>query len=216
MGLLNQQPQGQPPVDPSQVDPSQADPTQGADSAPEEGGDSNVSPEEQQQYDTFVQKAAELIYGDGKVRPEILQSLAPAREPAKDPKGGNPAVLALANTAVQIVSKLDSSSKQAGFQVSDDVLYHGGSEVVEMLAEIAQHAGFHDYTEHEIQGAFFQAVDDYRPIAEEMGRTDQQTLKGQFQQVVDADQKGELNQLLPGIDQKGQGKQQPGGKSEGY
>jgi hypothetical protein len=86
-------------------------------------------------------------------------------------------VLALANTAVQIVSKLDASAKEAGQQIPDDILYHAGSEIVGMLAEVAEAANIHNYSEDEIQGAFFQAVDQYRPIAEADGRTDQNTLK---------------------------------------
>lgn len=161
---------------------------------------SNVSPEEQAEYDTFVQKAGEIIYGEGEVMPEILESLAPAREPAQDPAAGNTAVQALANTAVQVVQKLDVASKEAGAQVSDDVLYHGGAEVVEMLAEVAEEGGIYTFTEEEIQGAFFQAVDSYRSIAQAMGRTDEETLKQQFGEVVAADEQGKLGELLPGAE----------------
>jgi hypothetical protein len=113
-------------------------------------------------------------------------------------------VLALANTAVQIVSKLDASAKEAGQPISDDVLYHAGSEIVGMLAEVAEAANIHNYSDDEIQGAFYQALDQYRPIAEEMGRTDDATLKSQFGQILDADAQGQLGQVLPGIDQPGQ------------
>jgi hypothetical protein len=115
---------------------------------------------------------------------------------------GNPAVLALANTAVQIVSKLDASAKEAGAPIADDVLYHAGSEIVGMLAEISEAAKIHDYSEEEIQGAFYQAVDLYRPIAEADGRTDDKTLKSQFGDILNADSQGQLGQLLPGVDQQ--------------
>jgi hypothetical protein len=173
----------------------------------------NVSPEEQQIYDQVVGKAADIIYGKGKVMPEIVEALKPAKgtptgegeedqaQPEGQGKVGNPAVLALANTAVQIVQKLDVAAKDAGQPIPDDVLYHAGSEVVEMLAEVAEAAGFHDYSEEEINGAFLQAVDLYRPIAEEMGRTSSDQLKQQFGEIEQADQQGQLGQLLPGIDQ---------------
>jgi hypothetical protein len=197
-----QPPQSAAPAAPDQAAPDQAQP----------GEDSNVSPEEQQIYDTVMAKAGDIIYGKGKVMPQIVDALKPAREPAKDPAAGNPAVLALANTATQIVSKLDASSKEAGQQIPDDVLYHAGSEIVGMLAEVAEAAGIHDYSEDEINGAFLQAVDNYRPIAEEMGRTDDATLKSQFNDILNADAHGQLGQLLPGLGdqpQTGQDQQQP-------
>jgi hypothetical protein len=252
--------------------PSQDAPAPDDSQAAQPGDDqeSNVSPEEQQQYETVMHKAADIIYGNGKVMPEILKALEPAKDAPPAPQGdgdgadaesaaedqgesqpmpgdgdgtdtegggedqgegqppapgdqggqqagkGNPAVMALANTATQVVQKLDTSAKEANFQISDDVLYHAGAEIVGMLAEIAEAANIHSYSEEEIQGAFFQAVDNYRPIAERMGRTDDQTLKAQFGQIVQADEQGKLGELLPGADsQQGaqpqpEGQQQPG------
>lgn len=164
--------------------------------------ESNVSPEEQAQYETFVTKAADIIYGEGKVMPEILEALSPGKDapaPGEQREGGNPAVIALANTAVQVIQKLDVASHEANAPVSDDVLYHGGVEVIEMLAEVAEAAGIHAYTEEELNGALFQAVDDYRPIAIAMGRTNDETLKGQFSEALDADAQGRLGDLLPGM-----------------
>lgn len=209
MGLMPTPTQG-PTQGPPFADPNA--PAQGA----QQEDQSNVSPEEQQAYDTVMGKAAELIYGKGQVMPQIVDALKPAKsadeKPDDEGKGGNPAVLALANTAVQVVSKLDASSKEQGFQIPDDVLYHAGSEIVAMLAEVAEAAGIHDYSEEEINGAFLQAVDNYRPIAEQMGRTDDATLKQQFGEIEQADEQGQLGQLLPGIDQvTGQQAQSPQG-----
>lgn len=158
----------------------------------------NVSPEEQAEYETFVTKASDIIHGgkSEKVMPEILQALQPAKEGATDK--GNPAVLALAQTAVSVVQKLDDAATQAGTPISDDVLYHGTTEVLGMLGDIAQAAGIHDYTEDEMGGAMFQAIDLYRPIAIETGRTSEETLKGQFGEVVQADEAGKLGDVLPG------------------
>lgn len=172
----------------------------------ESGEESNVSPEEQQIYDQVMDKASQLIYGDGKVMPEILESLKPAQEPAQDPAGGNPAVLALANTATQIIQKLDTSSREQNVTIPDDVLYHAGTEIIELLAEVAEKAGFHDYSEDELNGALVQTVDNYRPIAEEMGRTDADTLKQQFGEIQQADEQGKLGEMLPGLGAKEGGK----------
>lgn len=197
MGLMPQQTQGPPFADPNA--PVQPQPQPGADEQ------SNVSPEEQAIYDTVMKQAGKLIYGEGKVMPEIIESLKPGdAQPTGDEQAdaakGNPAVLSLANTATQIVSKLDASAKEAGQPIPDEVLYHAGSEVVSMLAEVAEAAKLHDYSEEEINGAFLQAVDNYRPIAEAMGRTDQDTLKQQFGEVVAADEQGQLGSILPGLD----------------
>lgn len=182
-----------------------------------EEGESNVSPEEQEQYNLFMAKVADILYGPGggtaKVMPEILESLSAAKgsggeatvegvAPGEELEGekGNPAVLALANTAVQVVQKVDTAGFEAGSPVSDEVLYHAAVETIELLAEVAETAGIHEYSEEELNGALYQAVDLYRPIAEELGRTDQETLKGQFAEVNQADQEGRLGELLPGIE----------------
>lgn len=227
MGLMPTPTQGNQTAAP---DPAQGGQDQGQDEQP------NVSPEEQKMYDTVMEKAGDIIYGKGKVMPEILKSLEPAKDapsagppdappdasspdaesaPEDQAEGGegseqaqgakgNPAVLALANTATQVVNKLDTSSREQGFTIPDDVLYHAGSEIVGMLAEVAETAGFHDYSEDEINGAFYQAIDNYRPIAEKMGRTDNATLQQQFGEIEQADQQGKLGEILPGMESQPQ------------
>ena len=186
---------------------------------PSEEADANVSPEEQEQYNEVVKQAAGIIYGKGKVMPQILEALKPAKdaaqpEGAQDEQGeqstaGNPAVQALAATATQVVQKLDTAAHEQGYQITDDVLYHAGVEILEMLAEVAETAGFHSYSEDELQGALYQAIDNYRPIAERMGRTDDATLKQQFGEIVAADEQGKLGEVLPGLNSQ----QSEGGES---
>jgi hypothetical protein len=136
--------------------------------------------------------------------PPAADAPAPGEAPPADgqegaPQAGNPAVIALANTAVQITQKVDSDDKAAKKMVEDEVLYHAAREIVEQLADIAEAAGIHDYSEEEMNGAFFQAVDLYRPIAVELGRTTDDKLKEQFGEVEQADQNGKLGELLPGL-----------------
>ncbi len=173
-----------------------------------------VSEEEQAEYNAFVEAASDLIHGGDReeVLPEVLQSLgrtdAPAPEPDPEEQGGmeppappaatNGPIIALANTAVQICQKLDVDSAEAGKPWSDEVLYQGAAEVIEMLAEIAEAANIYTYSEQELEGAFYQAVDLYRPIAIEMGRTTEETLKGQFAEIDEADKAGRLGDILPG------------------
>jgi hypothetical protein len=162
--------------------------------------EANVAPEEQAEYDGFVHAAMDLIYSgkSAKVMPEILEALKPASEPAGDQ--GNPAVLALANTAVQVIQRVDTAGFEAKKPVSDDVLYHAAQEIIEQLGEVAEAAGIHEYGEDELSGALFQAVDLYRPIAIELGRTTEDKLKSQFGEIEQADKAGKLGEMfgLPG------------------
>lgn len=160
---------------------------------------SNVTPEEQAEYEQFVQNSFRLIYSeDQQVRPEILQALQAAQ-------GGeaNSAILALAQTTVTIVEQLDTSAREAGKPVSDAVLYHGGLAVVEELAEVAEAAQIHDYSEEDMTGAFSQAIDMYRPKLIESGRTSEDELKAGFAEIQQADEQGQMGQLLPGLGDMG-------------
>jgi hypothetical protein len=180
--------------------PMEVQPDQGLD----RDSESNVGPEEQAQYDEFVKKGAELIYVDGddgaEVEPTIVEALSvPERDPDA-PQGGNPSIMALANATFNIVKKLDESAIEQGVPISDDVLYHGGTEILEELAEVARTAGIHDYTEEEMSGALYQTVDLFRDHAIKTGRTSEETLKSQFGEVEEADAAGKLGDLLPGFD----------------
>lgn len=166
-----------------------------------EDGEPNVSPEEQAEYEQFMNNALSLLYVDGEdgsqVQPAILEALDVGMQ--ADPNGPNPAIIALANAAVEIVSKLDDSAREAGSPVSDDVLMHGGLAVVEELAEIAEAANIYDYSEEEMTGAYQQAVDMYREKAIADGRTSKETLEGQFREINEAEAAGKLGDVLPGL-----------------
>ncbi len=166
-----------------------------------EDGEPNVSPEEQAEYEQFMNNGLSLIYVDGEdgaqVQPAILEALRVGGQ--ADPNGPNPAIMALANTAVEIVSKLDDSSREAGTPTSDDVLMHGGLAIVEELAEVSEAANIYDYSEEEMTGAYQQAVDMYRDKAIADGRTSKETLEGQFAEINDAEAAGKLGDVLPGL-----------------
>lgn len=186
--------------------PTGQEPAQAAAPNPEkyeessEGG--NVSPEEQAEYDQFMDNAASLMFVEGgesghEVQPSILEALqAP---PADEGGNVNPKILALANAAVTIVTGLDDSARAAGKPVSDDVLMHGAEEIIEQLGEIAETAGIAEYTPEDLTGAFQQAIDMYRPKLIQDGRTDEETLKGQFNEINQAEANGQLGEMLPGL-----------------
>jgi len=157
----------------------------------------NVSPEEQAEYEQFVNNAYSFMYEGGKVKPEIIQALDV--KATDDPNAPNAPQMALANAAVQVVSKLDASARQAGQPVSDDVLYHGAVAVIEDLAEIARNANIKDFSEEEMGGALMNAIDMYRPKLIADGRTSEETLKAQFAELDQADKAGKLGDVLPGF-----------------
>lgn len=189
----------EPTVDPQAISNPAADP----DEPPvREQGEEMASPEEQEEYDEFVGACSDLIYGGGdednpRVMPEIIEALEPAKEAAE--AAGNPAILAVANTAVQVVQRVDTAGFDANRPVSDAVLLHGMVEVVDMLIEIVETLGWHQYSEEEAGGCLIQALDLYRPIAVEMGRATEEELQAEFLQIVEADEAGRLDELLPAL-----------------
>lgn len=153
----------------------------------------NVSPEEQAQYDAMVNNGLEMIYPEGKLGDGVRQAL----QAGNDPKA------ALAGAAVLIVKELVKSAAAAGQPLGDDVVYHGGFELIQELAEVSGKADIHEYNAEEIEGAWYQALDQYRAMGEQDGSIDTESLKGEFGQVVEADKAGQLGSLLPGIGEGG-------------
>ena len=159
----------------------------------------NVTPEEQEQYDAFMQNALEVIYPrgeDAQVAPNILNGLKAT--PDKP-------LLALANTAVSMVVGLRDSAEKAGNPIGDDVLFHAGADLVAELAEVAEAANIHEFSEEEIENAFYMALDLYRGEAQQSGRIDQEAAKQAIGQVVEADRNGTIEQVLPGISERMKG-----------
>lgn len=187
------------------VDPAPAPapaPAEEDDGGDEEGQQPNASPEEQAAYDAAVKNGYALIYGeDGSVRPEILKALQAGSDPSKDKEGDEKfgEKMALAQTAVSIVGQLDDSSTKAGATISDEVLAHVGQAIVEDLAQVMEGAKIADLSEEDITGAFYLALDMYRDKAIANGRTDEQTLKGQFGEIEQASQQGRLGDVVPGL-----------------
>lgn len=155
----------------------------------------NVSPEEQAQYEQFVNNGLEVIYGgDGDeagARPDVLSRLQESSDPLEN----------LANTAVWLTTMLETSAENGGTQLDDAVVFHGGKAILEELAEVAQAANIHDYSEKEMEGAWYRALDLYRETATESGRIDPEALKQQFGAIEQADQQGRMGELLPHIDE---------------
>lgn len=162
----------------------------------------NVSPEEQALYETTVLNALAIIYAgdDEKPAPKVIEALSASENP----------IMNLATAAVSIVTYLVQSAKEHGSPIPDEILYHAGTAIVEELAAIAEREGIHEFTEEQIEQAFYQALDMYRTAGEQSGDVDPEALKQGFEVVRQADAEGRLDDVLPGIGERL--KQQEGGR----
>ena len=169
----------------------------------EAGGEieSNVSAEEQEQYDRFVTNGMKMLYDKNAVD-KLLQSIE---------GDGNP-VEGLANALVQVVMRLEDSSEQAGEKISPDVLLHGGTELLEQMVDLSEQAGGHKFKEQEVESALYLALDTYRTTRQQQGRLDEEALSADMEQLVQADYKGELDSLIPGIGEYAKGLPKPEAK----
>lgn len=153
----------------------------------------NVEPEEQQQYDAFMRNVSEILYGqEGQVEPEVLKRLST----------GNKPIDVLAQTTVWLVMLVEQDAKRNQMDISDDVIFHAGREVMELLIEIAETTELHTYKEAEIQGAWYQALDMYREAnSDEGGRIRPEEAAGAFEALNEADKEGRADEVLPGFEQ---------------
>lgn len=163
------------------------------DAAPEDGEQPNVTPEEQAAYEQLIRNAFKVIYpegGEDAISPQVLKGLSANPE--------NP-VLALGSTAATLVSGLRDSAKKVGQPVPDEILYHGGQRIVEELAEVAEAKKIHDYSEEEIEQAWYAGLDLYRTMSEQSGDFDKEGASQGWNELVAADQQGRAGDMLPGV-----------------
>lgn len=170
------------------------------DDSDEEGQQPNVTPEEQAQYDAFVGNGLKVIYGaegeEAGARPDILNRLKESSDPLEN----------LANTTVWLVTMLETSAEKGGNQLDDAVVMHGGKAMLEELAEVAEAANIHDYSEEEMEGAWYRGLDLYRETATQDGRVDPDALKEQFGEIQRADEQGRMGDVLPQLGTEADGK----------
>jgi hypothetical protein len=165
----------------------------------------NVSPEEQAQYDAFMANYMKMAYSKD-VGPKLLDALGG--------DGGDP-VEGLAQATAFIVKRLADGAREAGAEMSQDVLFHGGKEIVEDLAEMQADAGFADLDENQIEQAMYRALDIYREAAMADGTLNTEALAQDMQSLVEAEQAGALDQVLPGANQAAEKLQsETGGQSQ--
>lgn len=154
----------------------------------------NVAPEEQQQYNQFVENGMQVLYTkEGQIEPEVLKRLSTGKKPLDT----------LAQTGVWLVMMLEQNAKQKGVEITDDVILHAGRELFEQLAEIDAKAGIHDFKEAELQGAWYNALDMYREANSGPGdRFKPDEAKAAFEALNEADREGRADEVVPGFYQQ--------------
>lgn len=153
----------------------------------EQGEAPNVSPEEQAQYDQFMDQAFRLAY-DKRTFPTVMGRIAKAPDPVEG----------LAAATAMLVSRLKDGAARQSVPLSPDVLYHGGAALLEDLADTAAKAGIHDFTPDEVEGALYRCLDLYRSM-EGGDPAGKQAVAQDWQALVQADRTGSLDQVLPGL-----------------
>lgn len=182
---------------------------QGAAPEPEATGNA-ASPEEQAMYDQVVNNALEIIYpkGEEEIAPQIREALTAGEQP----------VMNLAMASVSIVTGLVQSAKKAGQAIPGEVLFHAGAQIVELVAEAAEAFKLADYSEEDIERAFYIAADMYGQQGLQTGDIDPEPMKADFAELQKADQEGRIDEMLPGAlahaEKMPKGEEAPAGEEE--
>lgn len=148
----------------------------------------NVTPEEQEQYNQFVTNGMQAMY-DEKSLPQMLQAIQ---------GDGNP-VEGLANALVMLVTRLEDSAEQAGQKISGDVMLHGGTELLEQMADLSKEAGMHDFNKQELEEALYTAMDLYRGFRQEQGKLEPEPYVQDIQALQAAEESGNVDDVMPGL-----------------
>ena len=148
----------------------------------------NVSPEEQAQYDEFVTNAMTIMY-----EPEIASALVDRIQFDEDPVSG------LTDAVVMVINKLQTSAEESGLVLDSDVVQHGALEVIEQLADMIEQLGGHAYSQKELEAATIRAFDTYREQLQSQGKLDPQSMEDDLMTLIDAENAGVLDQVLPGL-----------------
>lgn len=190
----NAQPDGtQTPDDTQTQDGGTPDQENGADDSSE---GEQATPEEQQQYDEFVNNCYNAIYTEDnppKVQPSILQGLANKSDP----------ITGLADTSAAVVHGVVANAAKNGVKIDPSIILHGGMQVIADLVKVAKLAKIYNYTPKEQEAATYRAVDMYRqmqgndPQAQQAAQQDLSTMQ-------QANASGNLDSVLPGATEAAQ------------
>lgn len=93
--------------------------------------EANVTPEEQEQYDTVVGKAMELLYDEDRIKLLVDKLKAGAQNISKE----------IGHSAAMTLSTIDQTVIEQGQEIPEDILFNAGAEIVSQIVDIAVAAG---------------------------------------------------------------------------
>ncbi|MGZ5581795.1 MAG: hypothetical protein ACXWG8_00325 [Usitatibacter sp.] len=191
--------QNEPPETPGEK-PDAEDQAEGPET--DDGGDeqSNVTPEEQQQYDTVVVAALSFLYADGATK-MVVQKL---KDESQGPGG---LAKAIGHTCAMILISVKRALAQKGKQVPPDVMFGAGKEVIAEIITIAEKAGLAKQGDEQLlKTSAFEAVKAYGDAelqSGELGPQQRQEAQQEMAQLKGgAPQSGLVNGAIQAPDQQ--------------
>lgn len=157
-----------------------------------------ATPEEQAQYDAFVKGGMKLIADQGERILDLLdEDPADLKAVLGDavPTEVSPPLALAATTVIVVLETL----RRAGEKPEDEIIMHGGKELLEQIAQLAEDAKEQDYSQDQLNQAWLMGLDLYRETAGAEGLIDNDALKAQFDDLVTADKQGRLGEVLPAL-----------------
>lgn len=167
------------------------------------GQSPQASPEEQALYERFVSKSMQAIFS-----PDAMPQYVKILKGQGNPQQG------LADATVQTVALITQKAETAGQKIPGDVLFAAAKEVLEELADLSKEAGIKDYSRDPdaLEGAFFQAVDDFRVMLQQNGALNLQVARRDLDQIQKLDAGGGFESMLRALAMN-ESRPAPGGAS---
>lgn len=166
-------------------------------------GQTQATPEEQDQYERFIGRALQLVYDD-KMLPRIVDMLdGGSGEGAQ----GDP-VEGLAQTAATVIGRVANAADKSGTKLSKNVLLHAGGEVFSDLANLSKVTKVKDYTQdpEAFQKAYLRTLDIFHGMLQGAGEVDQESAKSDLAKMQSMDQAGELEPMFMRLAQSDAGR----------
>jgi hypothetical protein len=151
----------------------------------------NVSPEEQKQYDNVVVAALSFIYSNGATKMVVQKLTDESKPPGSIQK-------AIGHTTAMILLSVNGSIEKRGGQVSKDVIFAAGQEVIAELLTIAENAGLGKADDMElVKNSMFEAVKAYGDAelrSGELGKDERAQAQREYAQL-----RGDSQGASPGL-----------------
>lgn len=143
---------------------------------------------EQAAYNKFVGFSMMMLYSD--------KFLAQAIEMLKDDE---PVRQSVAKIASMLALRAFVAAKEQDFELPAAAVLHGGAEIVELVAEVAEAAGLPPMTPDEIEAAWYLAADLFRSGIEGRGLLNTEAVAEDMEHFRKMDEAGELHKVARDI-----------------